>query len=148
MSHVPPESHKHRRRPQQARDIIDSKNLQILSNGMDSKLLKKIHAHRGLRLFWGLGVRGQHTKTTGRRMVIVGSVVKTRWKCGYALCFLSPNAWMTEYNGAICSPTRLHKKSFTKEKKKKSIIEAALSDGWCLKEEKQEVALSPKEGKK
>ncbi|KAH9083352.1 30S ribosomal protein S13p/S18e, partial [Lactarius deliciosus] len=41
------------------RDIIDSKNLQILSNGMDSKLLKKIRAHRGLRLFWGLGVRGQ-----------------------------------------------------------------------------------------
>ena len=55
------------------RDIVDGKNLQILSNGVDSKLrddlerLKKIRAHRGLRHFWGLRVRGQHTKTTGER---------------------------------------------------------------------------------
>ncbi|OBZ68342.1 Alanine--tRNA ligase [Grifola frondosa] len=55
------------------RDIVDGKNSQILSNGVDSKLrddlerLKKIRAHRGLRHFWGLRVRGQHTKTTGRR---------------------------------------------------------------------------------
>jgi small subunit ribosomal protein S18e len=54
------------------RDIVDGKNLQILSNGVDSKLrddlerLKKIRAHRGLRHFWGLRVRGQHTKTTGK----------------------------------------------------------------------------------
>jgi small subunit ribosomal protein S18e len=54
------------------RDIVDGKNLQILSNGVDSKLrddlerLKKIRAHRGLRHFWGLRVRGQHTKTTGQ----------------------------------------------------------------------------------
>ncbi len=40
---------------------------------MDSKLredlerLKKIRAHRGLRHYWGLRVRGQHSKTTGRR---------------------------------------------------------------------------------
>lgn len=53
------------------RDIVDGKNSQILSNGVDSKLrddlerLKKIRAHRGLRHFWGLRVRGQHTKTTG-----------------------------------------------------------------------------------
>jgi hypothetical protein len=51
---------------------VDGKNSQILSNGVDSKLrddlerLKKIRAHRGLRHFWGLRVRGQHTKTTGR----------------------------------------------------------------------------------
>ena len=56
------------------RDIVDGKNLQILSNGVDSKLrddlerLKKIRAHRGLRHFWGLRVRGQHTKTTGERL--------------------------------------------------------------------------------
>ena len=55
------------------RDIVDGKNLQILSNGVDSKLrddlerLKKIRAHRGLRHFWGLRVRGQHTKTTGEK---------------------------------------------------------------------------------
>jgi ribosomal protein S13 len=54
------------------RDIVDGKNSQILSNGVDSKLrddlerLKKIRAHRGLRHFWGLRVRGQHTKTTGQ----------------------------------------------------------------------------------
>ncbi|KAJ8507909.1 hypothetical protein ONZ45_g9755 [Pleurotus djamor] len=52
------------------KDIVDGKNSQILSNGVDSKLrddlerLKKIRAHRGLRHFWGLRVRGQHTKTT------------------------------------------------------------------------------------
>ncbi len=53
------------------KDIVDGKNSQILSNNVDSKLrddlerLKKIRAHRGLRHFWGLRVRGQHTKTTG-----------------------------------------------------------------------------------
>ncbi|PWN94619.1 ribosomal protein S13 [Tilletiopsis washingtonensis] len=55
------------------KDIVDGKNSQLLSNGVDSKLrddlerLKKIRAHRGLRHFWNLRVRGQHTKTTGRR---------------------------------------------------------------------------------
>lgn len=53
------------------KDIVDGKNTQLLSNGVDSKLrddlerLKKIRAHRGLRHFWNLRVRGQHTKTTG-----------------------------------------------------------------------------------
>lgn len=53
------------------RDIVDGKDSQILSNGVDSKLrddlerLKKIRAHRGLRHYWTLRVRGQHTKTTG-----------------------------------------------------------------------------------
>lgn len=53
------------------KDIVDGKHSQILSNGVDSKLrddlerLKKIRAHRGLRHYWGLRVRGQHTKTTG-----------------------------------------------------------------------------------
>lgn len=45
---------------------------------LDSKLredlerLKKIRAHRGMRHYWGLRVRGQHTKTTGRRGRTVG----------------------------------------------------------------------------
>lgn len=58
------------------RDIVDGKNSQILSNGVDSKLrddlerLKKIRAHRGLRHFWGLRVRGQHTKTTGEKFCL------------------------------------------------------------------------------
>ena len=53
------------------RDIVDGKDSQVLANGVDSKLrddlerLKKIKCHRGLRHYYGLRVRGQHTKTTG-----------------------------------------------------------------------------------
>merc|ERR1712054_705555 len=60
------------------RDIVDGKDIHTLANGVDSKLredlerLKKIRAHRGLRHYWGLRVRGQHTKTTGRRGRTVG----------------------------------------------------------------------------
>lgn len=60
------------------RDIVDGKDTQVLANGMDNKLredlerLKKIRAHRGLRHYWGLRVRGQHSKTTGRRGRTVG----------------------------------------------------------------------------
>ena len=60
------------------RDIVDGKDSQVLANQMDSKLredlerLKKIRAHRGLRHYWGLRVRGQHSKTTGRRGRTVG----------------------------------------------------------------------------
>lgn len=68
------------------KDIVDGKNSQILSNSVDSKLrddlerLKKIRAHRGLRHFWGLRVRGQHTKTTGASTVylVFFAVVLTR----------------------------------------------------------------------
>ncbi|KAJ1646113.1 ribosomal 40S subunit protein S18B, partial [Dispira simplex] len=60
------------------KDIVDGKYSQLLSNGLDNKLredlerLKKIRNHRGLRHYWGLRVRGQHTKTTGRRGRTVG----------------------------------------------------------------------------
>ncbi|KAK2143334.1 hypothetical protein LSH36_853g01024 [Paralvinella palmiformis] len=60
------------------KDVKDGKYSQILSNVLDSKIredlerLKKIRAHRGLRHYWGLRVRGQHTKTTGRRGRTVG----------------------------------------------------------------------------
>ena len=60
------------------KDIRDGKYNQILSNQLEHKLredlesLKKIRAHRGLRHYWGLRVRGQHTKTTGRRGRTVG----------------------------------------------------------------------------
>ncbi|KAB8297293.1 hypothetical protein EYC80_002649 [Monilinia laxa] len=60
------------------RDIVDGKDSQVLANGVDSKLrddlerLKKIRAHRGLRHYWGLRVRGQHSKTTGRRVLEAG----------------------------------------------------------------------------
>ncbi|XP_037074045.1 40S ribosomal protein S18-like [Pollicipes pollicipes] len=60
------------------KDHTDGKYSQLLSTTLDSKLrddlerLKKIHAHRGLRHHYGLRVRGQHTKTTGRRGRTVG----------------------------------------------------------------------------
>ncbi|SCZ90422.1 BZ3500_MvSof-1268-A1-R1_Chr1-3g01980 [Microbotryum saponariae] len=60
------------------KDWIDGKYGQLLSNQLDSKMredlerLKKIRLHRALRTYWGLRVRGQHTKTTGRRGKTVG----------------------------------------------------------------------------
>lgn len=64
------------------KDIRDGKYSQLLSNNLESKLredlerLKKIRAHRGLRHYWGLRVRGQHTKTTGRKGRTVGVAKK------------------------------------------------------------------------
>merc|ERR1711970_1403414 len=60
------------------KDVKDGKYSQVLANGLDNKLredlerLKKIRAHRGLRHFWGLRTRGQHTKTTGHKGKTVG----------------------------------------------------------------------------
>merc|ERR1711997_590452 len=60
------------------KDIKDGKTGQMMSNLLDNKLredlerLKKIRAHRGLRHYWGVRVRGQHTKTTGHRGRTVG----------------------------------------------------------------------------
>merc|ERR1711935_1195494 len=64
------------------KDVKDGKFSQVLANGLDNKMredlerLKKIRAHRGLRHYWGLRVRGQHTKTTGRRGRTVGVAKK------------------------------------------------------------------------
>ncbi len=55
------------------KDLDDGKDYHVLANNLESKLrddiekLKKMRAHRGLRHSWNLRVRGQHTKTTGRR---------------------------------------------------------------------------------
>ncbi|KAI3661931.1 hypothetical protein MP638_005972 [Amoeboaphelidium occidentale] len=60
------------------KDIKDGSYSQVVSNNLDTVLrddlerLKKIRAHRGLRHYWGIRVRGQHTKTTGRRGKTVG----------------------------------------------------------------------------
>ncbi|KAF7458617.1 40S ribosomal protein S18 [Cryptosporidium felis] len=54
------------------RDVKDGKYKHITSNNLEASLredlerLKKIRSHRGLRHHWGVRVRGQHTKTTGR----------------------------------------------------------------------------------
>ncbi|RKP18258.1 hypothetical protein ROZALSC1DRAFT_30035, partial [Rozella allomycis CSF55] len=42
----------------------------------DGSYSQKIRVHRGLRHFWGLRVRGQHTKTTGRRGRTVGGTIE------------------------------------------------------------------------
>merc|ERR1711872_329324 len=60
------------------RDIKDGKTTQVMANILDNKLredlerLKKIRSHRGLRHYCGLRVRGQRTKTTGRKGRSVG----------------------------------------------------------------------------
>ncbi|KAF0979317.1 hypothetical protein FDP41_001660 [Naegleria fowleri] len=56
----------------------------LVANSVDMALrddlerLKKIKSERGLRHMWGLRVRGQHTKTTGRRGKTVGVSTKKR----------------------------------------------------------------------
>jgi small subunit ribosomal protein S18e len=47
----------------------------------DLERMRKARIHRGLRHMWGLRVRGQHTKTTGRRGRTVG-VAKKVWMDG------------------------------------------------------------------
>ncbi|KAF6258288.1 ribosomal protein S18 component of cytosolic 80S ribosome and 40S small subunit [Scenedesmus sp. NREL 46B-D3] len=64
------------------KDHKDGRFGQITSSALETKLrddlerLKKIRAHRGLRHYWGLRVKGQHTKTTGRRGKTVGVAKK------------------------------------------------------------------------
>lgn len=54
------------------RDYTTGKSYQANANIVESNLrtdlerLKKIRAHRGIRHYWGVRVRGQHTCTTGR----------------------------------------------------------------------------------
>ncbi|CAH8550122.1 unnamed protein product [Heterobilharzia americana] len=60
------------------KDVDDGKHSQLMSGALETKLredlerLKRIRSHRGIRHYWGLRVRGQHTKTTGRRGRTVG----------------------------------------------------------------------------
>merc|ERR1719451_1751 len=54
------------------RCIKDGTWSQLISNNQATRLredlerMKKMRLHRGLRHYWGIKVRGQHTKTTGR----------------------------------------------------------------------------------
>eukprot|EP00939_MAST-03C_sp_MAST-3C-sp1_P000716 g716.t1 len=60
------------------RDPVTNKTTQLHAQQIaqslreDLERLKKIRCHRGLRHYWGIKVRGQHTKTTGRRGRTVG----------------------------------------------------------------------------
>eukprot|EP01101_Sappina_pedata_P010208 TRINITY_DN6373_c0_g1_i1.p2 TRINITY_DN6373_c0_g1~~TRINITY_DN6373_c0_g1_i1.p2 ORF type:complete len:155 (-),score=62.97 TRINITY_DN6373_c0_g1_i1:138-602(-) len=64
------------------KDFKDGKTTQCVSQALDAKLrddfelLKKIRCNRGLRHAWGLRVRGQHTKTTGRNGRTIGVAKK------------------------------------------------------------------------
>jgi small subunit ribosomal protein S18e len=55
------------------RDFVTGKTNQVVINNLigavrsDIERLKKVRAHRGIRHFWMHRVRGQHTKTTGRK---------------------------------------------------------------------------------
>merc|ERR1712154_393122 len=66
------------------KDYKDGKHSQVFANALDSKLrddlerLKKIRCNRGLRHYWGVKVRGQHTKTTGRGVAAVREAAKNR----------------------------------------------------------------------
>ena len=57
------------------KNITDGKYSQLFSNNLDQALrddltrLRKIKSHKGIRHYFGLRVRGQHTKTTGRREI-------------------------------------------------------------------------------
>ncbi|AFZ80239.1 40S ribosomal protein S18, putative [Theileria equi strain WA] len=64
------------------KDVKEGKHMHHAANALDSCLredlerLKKMRLHRGLRHYWGLRTRGQHTKTTGRHGRTVGVAKK------------------------------------------------------------------------
>lgn len=64
------------------RDELTGKNSQLVSTWLDAKMredlerMKKMMLHRGLRHWWGIRVRGQKTKSTGRKGKTVGVVRK------------------------------------------------------------------------
>ena len=59
-------------------DITTGVSSHLAANNLDAKLredlerMKKMMMHRGLRHWWGIKVRGQRTKTTGRKGKTVG----------------------------------------------------------------------------
>ena len=60
------------------RDIVNGQSFHVTANVLDAKIredlekMKKMMMHRGLRHWWGLRVRGQRTKTTGRKGKTIG----------------------------------------------------------------------------
>ncbi|KAJ4494021.1 ribosomal protein S13/S18-domain-containing protein [Lentinula edodes] len=93
------------------KDIVDGKDYQILSNNVDSKLrddlerLKKIRAHRGLRHYWGLRVRGQHTKTTGMFLNHIAFQIRSTFsRSSWKDCWCVEEAWLNVYITMYSSP--------------------------------------------
>merc|ERR1711865_287176 len=66
------------------RDTKDGKTSQKFANFLDQALredlerMKRVRLHRGLRHYWGIRVRGQHTKTTGRHRANMGMPTKKK----------------------------------------------------------------------
>jgi len=66
------------------RDVKDGKTSQKYANFLDQCLrediekMKRVRLHRGLRHYWNIRVRGQHTKTTGRHRGNAGAVTKKK----------------------------------------------------------------------
>ena len=60
------------------KDVKDGTYTQQVANGWDTKIredlerMKKMKLHKGLRHYFGLRVRGQHTCSTGRRGKTIG----------------------------------------------------------------------------
>ena len=77
------------------RCIKDGTYSQLYSNMVDTRLredlerMKKVRNHRGLRHFWGLKVRGQKTKSTGRTGKTLG-VTKKKWAAFTCLVHIRP----------------------------------------------------------
>lgn len=65
-----------RRDPQTGGDLLSVEADLDLAVKSDIDLMKKIKCWKGLRHAWGLKVRGQRTKTTGRKGVAVGVTKK------------------------------------------------------------------------
>merc|ERR1712125_49255 len=66
------------------RDVKDGKTWQKYANFLDQSLredierMKRVRLHRGLRHYWGIRVRGQHTKTTGRHRAFGDAMSKKK----------------------------------------------------------------------
>lgn len=66
------------------RCIKDGSWSQLISNNLDTRLredlerMKKSKMHRGLRHYWGLKVRGQRTKSSGRTGKTLGVTKKKK----------------------------------------------------------------------
>merc|ERR1712154_481999 len=65
-------------------DYKTGKNMHVVASDLNNAIredlerLKKIRCNRGLRHHWGIKVRGQHTKTTGRGVAAVREAAKNR----------------------------------------------------------------------
>jgi len=98
------------------KDPRTGKDSQEVANALDMKLredlegLKKIKCERGLRHIWGIRVRGQHTKTTGRRGKSMGSGGKKK-VCVDAKKFVVLKCLLTLFLFILDS---LHKRNYNK----------------------------------